>query len=83
MAQIIETGKKEIERVPAKVFLEYRNCTCGGRMIYQESFVRPATWPAQFTHKCNSCGKVESYMDKYPKTVMEEDAHDPLKPILD
>lgn len=83
MAQIIETGKKEIERVPAKVFLEYRNCTCGGRMIYQESFGTLATWPAQFTHKCNSCGKVESYMDKYPKTVIEEDNHDPLKPILD
>lgn len=39
-------------------------CDCGGEMI-AEDIILP-TYPAQYPHTCNKCGKREVYDKRYP-----------------
>lgn len=87
MAQIIEIGKKT-KKVPAKLFVEHRYCSCGGEMLLKqpkpgEPPIMLATWPPKFPHVCNLCGKIDHFEEQYPRTIIEEDEIDVLKPVLD
>ena len=79
MGQIIEIGKK-VKKVPAKIFIEHRYCACGGEMFLKQS--EPGE-PPKLPHICAVCNKIDYFEVQYPRTIIEEDNHDPLKPILD
>ena len=45
-------------------------CECGGEYEYQGMVL--TTYPAQYPHICNRCGKVNTFLSAYPKMEYEE-----------
>ena len=56
---------KEIN-VPCKIQIVTRKCECGGELKFISSTVTTLECPPHYTHKCNKCGKLESFPVQYP-----------------
>ena len=61
-----------IKRVETKVYTEHLYCDCGGEMKRSTDGVVLCTYPSQYGHVCDKCGKTENYHDCYPRIVYEE-----------
>ena len=57
--------KKEV-----KAYMICAICECGGEYEYPGHML--TTWPAQYAHICNRCGKVGTFLSVYPKIEYEE-----------
>ena len=68
--EIINENKR---RVPVRIYNEHYLCDCGGDVIYESGMVTVATYPIQYYHKCNKCGKTYSLTEKFPRVVYEEE----------
>ena len=52
-------------KTEVKTYMVNKQCDCGGIFEYTEGFTL-ATYPPQYPHKCNSCGKSETFNHIYP-----------------
>ncbi len=62
--------KKEV-----KTYKTYAICECGGKFEFNDdTLLRDMLFGIKsgFEHKCNKCGKVESFEDLYPIEMQEE-----------
>lgn len=53
-----------------KTFITKMYCECGGEMIPNGNVL--CTYPPQYSHDCNKCGKRACYDIKYPKVEYKE-----------
>lgn len=72
-----ELSNRTEVRTPVRVFRVGMVCPeCGnGRMLLSSGAVL-VTWPAQYTHKCNSCGYMTTYTKTYPYVEYEDAIYD-------
>lgn len=61
------------ERVEVKTYMINEICPkcCEGYMIYETSGTFLAVYPPRFTHRCDRCGNIETYLEQYPKIEYE------------
>lgn len=59
---------KEVKE-EVKVFRIHMYCECGGEMLPTGNVL--SCWPERYSHQCNKCGSIDSYIDKYPKIEYE------------
>lgn len=62
------------EKIEVKAYMINEIChKCGkGYMIYEtdgNAFL--AVYPPRFTHRCDRCGNIETYLEQYPKIEYE------------
>ena len=60
---------KEVKR-EVKSYIIYADCECGG--IFKPTNMCLMSYPPQYPHKCNKCGKEEIFSHTYPVHIMEE-----------
>ena len=72
------------KRTELRVFLEHAMCECGGELLPKpkdpyEPQITVAIWPPptpKYDHICSKCGKVETFLEIYPKRIYEEIGHE-------
>jgi len=60
---------KEIKK-EVKTYIVYAYCNCGGK--FKSTNICLTSYPPQYPHICDKCGKEEIFNFTYPRTVMEE-----------
>ena len=58
--------KKEV-----KTYMTHALCSCGGEFKFIDMIL--PTYPVQYPHDCNKCGKREIFYERYPKIEYEEE----------
>ena len=58
--------KKNVK--PVKIFAI---CECGGE--FKPTGICLTSYPCQYPHTCNKCGKYETFDSKYPKIIFEDE----------
>lgn len=58
--------KKEV-----KTHVTHAMCDCGGE--FKPTNMILSTFPVQYPHDCNKCGKREIFYERYPKIEYEEE----------
>lgn len=54
-------------RTESKIFTVNKKCDkCGKGLMLRSGNMTLATYPPQYPHECNNCGKVENYNKEYP-----------------
>lgn len=56
-------------KIEIKTFGVQAQCECGG--VYQQTGLCYNSLPPQYPHRCNLCGKEETFIDQYPKITYE------------
>lgn len=56
-------------RDEVKVIRVRKYCQCGGEMLPNGNVL--CSYPPRYSHECNKCGAIDSYLDKYPKIEYE------------
>lgn len=57
-------------RRQVRVFQTRKMCECGGEYLPENIVL--TTYPVQYPHKCNKCGKREVLDARYPKIEYKE-----------
>lgn len=60
---------KEVKR-EVKTYIVYANCECGG--TFKPINMCLMSYPPQYPHKCNKCGKEEFFNCTYPRATNVE-----------
>lgn len=50
------------------------NLKCAGEMV--NTGVVYTSYPAQYAHRCELCGRLDNYLKWYPHTTMEAQPHE-------
>lgn len=53
------------KRITAQAYKVVAGCECGGEL--KSTGVMKTSFPAQFAHVCNTCGKAEYLLGAYPR----------------
>jgi hypothetical protein len=61
-------------RKEVKTYMVRAMCECGGE--YEHQGLVLTSWPAQYPHECNRCGKMETFLSQYPKFEYKEVEND-------
>jgi hypothetical protein len=69
---------KEI-KTPVYNYVVRATCECGGE--FEPTGVVLRSYPPQYPHKCNKCGKEEVFRKQFPYYAAEE--IDVIKPVMD
>lgn len=69
---------KEVKK-PVQEYVIHAMCECGGEFIIGDVVL--TTYPVQYPHICNKCGKKATFDKRYPNIEYEE--IDTSKPVLD
>lgn len=56
--------------IELKTYKVRATCECGGEFL--PTGIVLMTNPCQYPHKCNSCGKEETFLVQYPKIEYKE-----------